>query len=270
MKKNLLPFAMLALAILFAGCGQTPPVAINWNEAAKPELDKKIVTIEGYAHVPDMTSGAGAIQLQPRKESRAQGIKIAPKIGSGNNEMQALPSQYQNSDLKFKTDKGESCTYNDYIRVTGEYYYLSYEKSYLIKNITKIEKATPPSEDYATMGAQPLTSDKMKELNDRLVVVEGNIVVPEVFMDENGIATLQFTGDKLTSPVSLLIYYTTEGSKNAALLLDEEATKEDVVVFDNNKQEIDLSKKVRIYGTWRQPEEGNQQPALAVEQITVL
>ncbi|MFN8286706.1 MAG: hypothetical protein U0V74_08140 [Chitinophagales bacterium] len=270
MKRTLLPIAIIALALLFTGCGQTPPVAINWAENAKPELDKKIVTIEGYAHVPDMINGSGAIQLQQRKGSRAHGIRVAPNIGSGNNQMQALPSQYQNADLKFKTDKGESCGFNDYVRITGECVYQSYEKSYFIKNITKIEKATPPSEDYASLGATPLTTDKMKDLDDKLVVVEGNIIVPQVFMDENGVAKLQFSSDKLSAPVSLNIYYTVDEGANSALLLGEEATAEDVVVFDNNKQEIDLSKKVRIYGTWRQPEGSSDAPYLAVEQITVL
>ncbi len=269
MKRTILPFTIIAVILLITGCGETPPVAIKWNEPAKPELDKKIVTLEGYAQLPYSVS-TGAIQLQPRKESGAEGVKVAPAIGSGNNQMLSLPNNFQNSDLKFKTDKGEACGYNDYIRVTGECSYSAYNNSYFIKNVTKIEKIAAPSEDYATMGAVELTPDKMKDLNNMLVIAEGNIIVPEQFMDENGIATLQFANDKITTPLSLIIPYTDEPSATASQLLPEEATKEDVVVYDKNKQPVDLSKKVRIYGTWRQDKNSSQAPYLRVEEITVL
>ncbi len=145
MKKSILTLAIGALLFALPACNsnQPPAQAIKLTAGPDPSLDNKIVSVEGYASLPTMTGGGGSLLLVPDKTSQEGGLIVSVPHGNDNNQMVSLPAKYQNSDLKLKSDKGETLGYMDYIRVTGEYMYIHSNKMVTIEKVTKIEKATP-------------------------------------------------------------------------------------------------------------------------------
>ncbi|MBL7779166.1 MAG: hypothetical protein JNK66_12855 [Chitinophagales bacterium] len=142
MKNQTTLFFVMAAFVLLSACNQAPvAVPLSWNSLNDPKYDEQLVTLKGYAILPTITSGGGSIYLIPEKDSVNSGIRVNPKFGEENNQMKPLPANYTNADLQFKTDKGETGSYGDYIQVTGKYHIL--DKANYINEVTKIEKATP-------------------------------------------------------------------------------------------------------------------------------
>jgi hypothetical protein len=122
MKKRNNIFLLMAALVLLSACGpKEKGTPINWNTLPDQNLNGKIVTVEGYAHLPTLTSGGGAVYVQQSADLTSKGVRVNLPFGDGNNQMKSLPDQYQTTDLQFKSDKGEACVYDDFVRITGAF-----------------------------------------------------------------------------------------------------------------------------------------------------
>jgi hypothetical protein len=145
MKKKSNIFWLIAIMILLSACGaKEKPTPINWNTLPDQNLNGKIVSIEGFAHLPTLTSGGGSVFVQQTASDSSKGVRVNLPFGDGNNQMKALPDQYQTTDLQFKSDKGEACVYGDYVRITGTFGYDGIGKTYWINQVTLVEKLAKP------------------------------------------------------------------------------------------------------------------------------
>lgn len=247
------PFTYLLFvttAILLNACGSKPPVPIKVNDAGNAELDGKTVIVEGYMRLPTYTMGGGNFVLQPRLASRGMSIDVFPNHGKEKNEMEFLPAEYTNDDLKVHTDNGELLTRKDYVRITGEYAYNEKAKDFDIINVVKMEKATAPTEDFGKMSLPELTTATMETLHNHPVVVEGTVLIPDTFYARGGGSNLYIKNDKLAGPVRLNFLYAGDAYPNATLKLYADDDKDAVTVYDGNGHAVDLAHTLKVYGTW--------------------
>lgn len=249
MKRNLyLPFALVALLFAAQCNNNSTPVAVNWNDDPKEELNEKTVTMEGYVF---LSYTGGYVKLKPRKnagEIVSRQINIV--TGDGNNQKKGIPNQYSESSLQFKTDKGEAGVSGDYIRVTGVYAYDKYANEFRINDVSKIEKVPAPTDDYSKLGAAELTPTNLAAMNKKLAVIEGTLSLPDSFVTEYGAVVFIFTNDKFTAPITLQTSFSDNPYPNSTLTLAPGAAPTDVVLHDKDRKPVDLTKKVRLYGTW--------------------
>lgn len=136
----------LALCLfLVAGCSG-PPKTISWEEAMKPEaLDGQRVILEGYPGVSvTVVSHEGTQQCclfdtaAGVSSSAQRVVTLVLTAGTGPNQAEPLPEEYQPGDLKVHCEDGSVATYQDKIRVHG-----SAENNYgglYIQDIERIEK----------------------------------------------------------------------------------------------------------------------------------
>ncbi len=249
MKKQTYPL-FISFLLLLNACSNKPPVPININDMPKPDLDGEMVVVEGYMRLPTYTMGGGSFELHPRLKSRGFSISVFPNHGKEKNQMESLPAEYSNEDLKLHTDNGELLTKKDFVRITGEYDYNEKSNDFDVIKVVKIERGTPPTEDFSKMTLPELTTATLESLHNHPVSVQGMLLVPDTFYARGGGSNLYLQTDKITGPVKLNFLYAADAYPNATLKLFADDDKEVVTVYDADKIPVDLAKEVTLYGTW--------------------
>lgn len=110
---------------MVAGC--SGPRTITWEEAMKPgALDGKRVILEGYPGVSmTMVSHEGTQQCclfdtaAGVSSSAQRSATLVLTAGTGPNQAEPLPEEYQPGDLKVHCDDGAVATWKDKVRVHG-------------------------------------------------------------------------------------------------------------------------------------------------------
>lgn len=276
MKKILLPVAVLGLLLSISSCGGKSeaekeaaraanreydsmrkadslaeygtPIDLNFTQAKDQSNDKKRVSIIGYLALPHnsySTGSSGQLQFieRPNDISGLNFILSVP-LGSKNNSMKALPDKYTNKDVKVKGKNGEAITIGDRVKITGK---LSSNDSYCSLNVQEIEKLEDVTLDYSTLNATKITAKPDASFEDKLVVVEGTLEMPMLSMGgESTFLYLHVPGieEQLTVDVA---YGTGPGKLEP---LPENYGDKDIKIQDTKGANINLKKKVRVYGVW--------------------
>jgi len=113
--------ALLACGLMF-GCGHRPETGQSVTEVCHASNNGKLKIVSGYigtASTP--TSCVTTCNLKLRAQKDVQGVEIDVKLpmGTENNELGELPSEFTDKDIQIKDNEGKVITGGDVVRVTG-------------------------------------------------------------------------------------------------------------------------------------------------------
>ena len=231
-----------------------PPTAITFaNVRDTGKADGMRVTLEGYVTIGSMLYESGtstSFHLVERASQRGGDyVLISLGMGSGNNEMQSLPDDYQRSDLKLKDDKGNEVGWGDRVRITGIYNAPYSEGSNGNIDLQSFEKIEDEAIDYASLGAEKITIDTNGHgaLEGKLVVAEGYLEIPMFVSvtDECSFNLLPAQGSDDYLNAEILV----GNGPNMVEDIPDNFAQSDIKVHDNSDALVG-SKKVRVYGIW--------------------
>lgn len=123
------------LALWLAGCAgpQAPPpqaVSIAQVQTARPELDGKVVVVEGYPGLASPatreSTGTQSFMLldQPvvSNEHTKVFVRVVLPAGTSPDRAERLPNEYEEQDFKVYGHDGKLLGFKDKVRVTGVYH----------------------------------------------------------------------------------------------------------------------------------------------------
>lgn len=276
MKKIILPAAACALLVFGSSCGNNgehkidrsankyydsirtadslanygPPTEIQYAEAIEKANDGKRASIIGYLDVPNNSYSTGSSgQLgfieRPNQMNGPFNFILSITLGKDKNSMKALPDKYTTQDVVVTDKNGNKISAGDRVKMTGK---LHANETYASLDVQEIEKLENTAIDYSTLNATKLTAKPGKDLDGKLVMVEGTLEMPVLSMGgENTFLYVHVPGieEQLTANIAY-------GSGPAQLEpLPENYSDKDVKIQDNKGGHINMKKKVRLYGMWK-------------------
>lgn len=233
-----------------------PPTAITFAQAMDTgELDQTRVTIEGYIGVGSSVYGSDSygLDLWERKGQvftrKGEYISVSFDVGSGNNQMKSLPSEYKTTDLELKDDKGNVVRHGDKIKITG-IYREPYMEGYGSIDLQTFEKVEDTPLDYSTLGAVKVTADTNGHaaLDGKVVMAEGYLEIPSmIYITETVYFDLYATqGADEYLTVDIVI----GNGPNMVENMPDNYTRDDIKIHDHSDMIVGR-KKVRVYGVWK-------------------
>ena len=112
---------VMLLAMLLMACnGKTPATPIQFGDICKN--DKKTIEVVGFARLPpriECSSSNCSMHFWGNAEAQGQWHWAQLKVGSGKNQMELPPTQFKNTDLKFRDDAGNVLGHNAKVKLTG-------------------------------------------------------------------------------------------------------------------------------------------------------
>lgn len=147
---------LAACSLLFfcGSCKKDPGPAENVTHATvcdpkyDPVMEKgddvmKRVAIEGYLDIPrglfTMCSDTCNVQLLEKAGAQDKSFRVSLKVGSDENQMEKLPKEYTEKDLKVHTHDDKVVGVGARVRVTGGRLGSSSDKTCQLVNVDKIE-----------------------------------------------------------------------------------------------------------------------------------
>lgn len=113
---------VLVLLLTLSACGPgEPPPVVSIAEACSPENEGQPATVEGYFQLDFMVFCTDSCLLDFAETPEGES-PLAPdiKVGSGRNQMQALPDDFQDTDFQITTDDGTVLGLSDPVQISGE------------------------------------------------------------------------------------------------------------------------------------------------------
>jgi hypothetical protein len=233
-------------------------VHVKYSEMCQKENKDKVVSVDGYFGTNDLMvscSGAGekkrcTLNLMPKPGS-TESHSASVSVGSGPNQMDALPAQYTAEDLHLRTSDGKAIGPRDRVRVVGKMYVTD---DYCSIDVLEIQ--TPPADskpEEAEVKAEEVAfADACKEENKgKTVAVEGYLGVSSIMFCKNrGIVRYcglnlypkPGTGDGISANVDV----GTEA--NQMEQLPEQYKPEDLKIHTSDGKTIGFRDRVKISG----------------------
>jgi hypothetical protein len=279
MKKIFFPLTVLALVISSSSCGNKPeqdngdkiadhymdsfkradslaqhgtPVDIQFAQAMEKENDEKRVSVTGYLALPHTSYSTGSTgQLgfigRPNQMDSPLNYILSIPIGTGKNSMKALPDKYTNDDVIVTGKNGEKIHVGDRVKITGK---LHASDSYPSMDVQEFEKLDDVAIDYSTLTATKIAGPEKPgtDLDGKLVYAEGTLEMPMLSMSgELTFLYLHVAG--LKDQMTVNIAYGNGPGKLEPL--PEHYGENDVKIRNSKGELINMKKKVRVYGIWR-------------------
>ncbi|MEO5644511.1 MAG: hypothetical protein ABIQ40_02305 [Bacteroidia bacterium] len=228
------------------------PVDLEFSTARDATYDGKRVTIIGYLNIPGnsySTGNTGQLGFveRPNMINGAFTFILSIKLGKDKNTMKELPDKYTTEDVVVTGKSGEMIRAGDLVKVTG---ILRPDVSYCALDVQEIEKMEAAAIDYSTLNATKLTGPGApgKEMEGKLVFAEGTLEMPMLSMGGK-LTFLYLHVPAISEQIVVNIAY----GKGSAKLepLPEKYTDKDVHIQNSKGEYINMKKKVRLYGIWK-------------------
>jgi len=249
----------------------------SWQDLSGGELmpEQKVV-FEGYVgqlgtSIAD-NGGEYSINIYQRR-NQIEGFYLATNltIGSENNQMSALPEEYENSDLQIKTDDGSIVNVGDYIKIEGSYGESANYNYKFITGVSKIEKLASPNPENNFEEAVELT-DEVCDDNDpanesiyTYMDVDLKSQSMGSFSNRHYTIIIEQENNSYIDEAKLL-----SGDGNSMTTLpDPYIEGKPFTLRDVNGEEFDSSNKVRLYGTFVH-QSGSRKGVFYAEEIVKL
>jgi len=228
------------------------PVKVDFSQVLDKANDGKRVSIEGYLTTPTtsyQTSNSAQLDFieRPNEFSSAFNFILSVNVGDGKNEMKTLPDKYTSADIIVTGKNGEKIGAGDRVRITGK---LNVSSDYCSLDCQEIEKVEDVAIDYTKLGATQINSSNpaTAALDKKMVYAEGTLDIPT--MTSSGEYTflyLKVAG--ISDNMTIDIAY---GDGPGKLEIPPSNYAEsDFKIHDNNNKVINIKKKVRIYGLYK-------------------
>ena len=121
-------FIVMLLAIVLSACGSQPPTvgqSTDFASACDKANDGKRIAVVGYLRFPESYSGDLSMVLRLYSDDGFGGtpIGVETHIGTGANQVEAVPDQYSDRDLKVHLAGGKTAVFGTRVRVSGKVYF---------------------------------------------------------------------------------------------------------------------------------------------------
>jgi hypothetical protein len=113
---------VVALLLTVSACGSAePPPAVSIAEACSADYDGQPATVNGFFQLDFMVFCTDSCLLDFAETPEGES-PLAPdiKVGSGRNQMRALPEDFQDADFQITTDDGTVLGLGDPVQISGE------------------------------------------------------------------------------------------------------------------------------------------------------
>lgn len=146
---------LAALGLAFVGCKSEPPKPgepVTFETVCSAKYDSKEekglsvtqrVTLEGYLGAPKMMlcSDTCSLRLYPTPDRKDGDLSISLKVGSDPNQLEELPKEFSEQDIKVHTNDGKVVGVGAKIRVTGGRLGTQADKTCQLVGVDLIESA---------------------------------------------------------------------------------------------------------------------------------
>ncbi len=114
--------AVMAVLFTLSACGAgAPPAAVSIEEACAPEQDGQQASVIGFFQTDFMVFCTESCTLKFAETADGES-PLSPdvKVGSGRNQMNELPDDFQEADFQFKSQDGTILGLNDQVQLSGK------------------------------------------------------------------------------------------------------------------------------------------------------
>ena len=123
--------AVCALAFLLGACGSSekkPPTVgetKDFDTACDKANDGKRIAVEGYLRFPEeVNRKVGLVlRLYKTKDFTGKPVGVSADIGSKPNQVEFMPKEYTDKDLKVHLTDGQVAGFGTKVKVSGDVYY---------------------------------------------------------------------------------------------------------------------------------------------------
>jgi hypothetical protein len=121
--------AVLLLAMTLGACSSssapTEGEAKDFATACDKTNDGKRIALQGYLHFPDSFTGNQSVVLRMYESNDYSGKPIGVQIefGTQPNQLQTVPDQFTENDLKVHLASGQVAQFGTKVKVSGKVYY---------------------------------------------------------------------------------------------------------------------------------------------------
>lgn len=120
------PALFLMLLVFVAGCSTPPEPATPTtfpDLCTEQNVDKR-VSIEGYFRLPSMfmVSDTALLDFFESPDGEGQTVDVSIEVGTGPNQMEDVPDDFSDDDLKVHTSDNQIVGHNDKVVVAGTVY----------------------------------------------------------------------------------------------------------------------------------------------------
>ncbi len=167
-------------------------VYVKYADLCQKDNKDKVVSVDGYFGTNDLMVscfGEGekkrcTLNFMPKPGSR-EGHSASVSVGSGPNQMEALPDKYKAEDLHLRTKDGKTIGPRDWVRVVAK---MNVADSYCSLEVLEIQ--TPPADakpEQLELKAEAVAfADACKPENkDKVVSVDGYLGVSSIMFCNN-------------------------------------------------------------------------------------
>jgi hypothetical protein len=125
----LIVLGLFALRLTACGSAEKKPPTVGEARDFATVCDKsnegKRVALEGYLRFPDeINRKIGLVlRLYPTTEFSGQPVGVSTNIGSGPNQVEFMPKEYSDKDLKVHLANGEVAGFGTKVKVSGDVYF---------------------------------------------------------------------------------------------------------------------------------------------------
>ncbi len=122
----LIPLSLVVFAL--AGCGEAAPTvgeAKEFAAACEKTNDGQRVAVDGYLRLPDSFTGDESVVLRLYETDDFAGtpIGVQIKFGTQANQVELVPDEYRDSDLKVHLADGQVAEFGTRVKVSGKVYF---------------------------------------------------------------------------------------------------------------------------------------------------
>lgn len=128
--------SMIALAFAACGGGEKKPPTVGETKDFSAVCDKanedKRVAVEGYLRFPEEVHRKIGLVLRLYKTAdfSSEPVGVSSEIGSQANQVEFMPKEYTDKDLKVHTADGQVAGFGMRVRVSGDVYFPSVKQEF--------------------------------------------------------------------------------------------------------------------------------------------
>lgn len=114
--------SIVATSFLMFGCGHRPETGQSIAEVCHASNHGKLKNVSGYIGPSPTTKSCSTtcnLKLRAQKDVASAEIDVNFRMGTENNELDELPSDFTEKDIHIKDHEGKAITGGDVVRITG-------------------------------------------------------------------------------------------------------------------------------------------------------
>jgi hypothetical protein len=233
----------------------TEPQSVSITDVFSNDYDdREVLEFWGYiGQIPTTVSFSGGTMniriFERRHQSGGSYLNLDMPLGADNNEVEKLPAQYKQEDLRVHTKSGKTIGVGAKVKIRATDYYSSGD--YYSMEVISIEAVGGDGFDNSVFSeAKVLTSAVLADtsIHEQYSYMDGTLSIPTVFYSMDGTIGLDFKTSS-NSDIDEVDIAVGEGPSTMDML-PSSYTSKDLKVRDADGNPIKPGAKVRVYGTW--------------------